>query len=58
MSSPRAADIEAARDSIATLAQSLGARREGASGRTVKVGDTPKICFEIIFFIVVIPFPI
>ncbi|CAM9525562.1 unnamed protein product, partial [Laminaria digitata] len=36
MSSPRMADIEAARNSIAVLARSLGAQREGASGRPVK----------------------
>ena len=37
MASPSMADIEAARDSIAALARSLGARREGASGLAAKV---------------------
>eukprot|EP00904_Undaria_pinnatifida_P010181 jgi/Undpi1/6293/HiC_scaffold_20.g08777.m2 len=36
MSSPKMADIESARDSIAALARSLGAQREGASGRSVQ----------------------
>lgn len=37
MSSPTEADIVSARDNIASLAQSLGAQRNGDSGRPVKV---------------------
>lgn len=45
MSSPKMADIESARDSIAALARSLGAQREGASGRSVQVGGPSKVFF-------------